>query len=170
MLQKKSELENAGSSGLQIVDKGVIEVDNIEEYMERLTKLREEAKDADGWDQLLDDPIAAGWTMQNPQGDTLLRMTLHIDMKPHEMFEAFFNTTQDCLNWKPMKRSEELETFGDSEKLIRMQPDVSWAVKSLAGIPEWVCGRIVAKRNWPEENNYAFAIIPWDNVANKAVN
>ena len=170
MLQKKSELENAGGSGLTIVDKGVIEVENVEEYMERLTKLREEAKDADGWDQLLDDPMAAGWTMQNEQGDTLLRMTIKVDLKSHEMFEAFFNTTQDCLNWKPMKRLEEVEIFNENEKLIRMSPDVSWAVKSLAGIPEWIAVRIVARRHWPEENNFAFAIIPWDAEANKAVN
>jgi len=65
---------------------------------------------------------------------------------------------------------ETIEEFGDSEKLVRFQPDVGWAVKSIAGIPDWVCGRIVAKRNWPEENNFAFAIIPWDADKNKAVN
>ena len=46
---------------------------------------------------------------------------------------------------------------------------MSWAVSYIMGIPEWVCGRIVARRNWPEENNYAFAIIPWDKEKNETV-
>ena len=36
-------------------------------------------------------------------------------------------------------------------------------------IPEWVCGRIATRRDWPEPNNYAFAIIPWDPEKNEAV-
>ena len=40
MLLKKDEANGKGSGGLQIVDKGVITVDTIPEYMERLEKLR----------------------------------------------------------------------------------------------------------------------------------
>ena len=39
MLAKKSELSGA-TSGLQIVDKGVITVDTIPEYMEKLAALK----------------------------------------------------------------------------------------------------------------------------------
>lgn len=65
MLAKKSELEATGEGKLKIIDKGIVEVDSIPEFMEKLSKLKEDAATADGWDQLLDDPVAAGWTMQN---------------------------------------------------------------------------------------------------------
>ena len=91
-------------------------------------------------------------------------------MPPAILFQMFYDSSPDCLNWKPWKVVENVEEISDSEKVIRFQPDVSWAVKSIAGIPEWISGRIVAKRNWPEENNFAFAIIPWDSEKNVAVN
>ena len=55
MLAKKSELAAAGGSGgLKIIDKGIITVDTIPEFMERLAVLKQDADAADGWNQLLD--------------------------------------------------------------------------------------------------------------------
>ena len=111
-----------------MVDKGAITVDSIPEVMERLNLLHQDATAADGWTQLLDDPAAAGWTMQNEAGDTLLRTTLHLDLSPQQCFEMIWCTTDDCLNWKPWKTVETLEQISQDEKIIRFQPDVSWAV------------------------------------------
>jgi len=50
MLSKKSELEGKEGEGLKIIDKGIISVDSIPEFMEKLAKLKEDAAAADGWD------------------------------------------------------------------------------------------------------------------------
>ena len=100
--------------------------------------------------------------MQNEAGDTLLRLTLHVDLPPRLMYQAFYNTSSDSLNWKPFKAVETLEEYTETEKLVRFQPDIGFAIKYILSVPEWVCGRVVSRRNWPEENNFAFAIIPWD--------
>ena len=68
-----------------------------------------------------------------------------------------------------MKKVECLEEVSDSEKLVRFQPDMGMALKYIMSIPEWVCGRLVCRRNWPDEGNFAFAIIPWDSEKNQAV-
>lgn len=73
------------------------------------------------------------------------------------------------MNWKPFKNLETLEEFSDSEKLIRFQPDIGFAIKYILSVPQWVCGRIVSRKEWPEPNNFAFAIIPWDPEKNCAV-
>ena len=50
--------------------------------MDKLESLKKDAEAADGWIQLLDEPKVAGWTMQNEAGDTLLRLTLEVDLPP----------------------------------------------------------------------------------------
>ena len=49
MLEKKALKNQSGQTGLQIIDKGVLTVDSIPEYMERLSILRDEANASDGW-------------------------------------------------------------------------------------------------------------------------
>ena len=61
--------------------------------MEKLAKLKEDAAAADGWDQLLDDPVAAGWTMQNEQGETLIRTTIKVDMPPAVLFQMLYDSS-----------------------------------------------------------------------------
>lgn len=102
-------------------------------------------------------------------GDTLLRLTIQIDLPPWLLFNMFWNTTEDSLTWKPMKAVKLVEQINDDEKVVKFQPDLSWAVQYLMGVPEWVTGRIVVRRNWPEENMYAFAIIPFDAEKNQPV-
>ena len=52
MLAKKSELEATGEGKLKIIDKGIVEVDSIPEFMEKLTKLKEVVKKCISYSQL----------------------------------------------------------------------------------------------------------------------
>ena len=92
MLLKKAELKG-GTGGHQMIDKGVLTVDTIPEYMERLQSLREDAATAEGWVQIIDTPEAGGWTMQTETGYTLLRLTVHVDLPARTAFHMMWNTT-----------------------------------------------------------------------------
>ena len=105
-------------TGLQIIDKGVISVDTIPEYMEYLAVLREETNVSDGWVQLVDKPKVAAWTVQSKVGDTLIRMTVKIDMPARLTFESMYYFEEDCLKWRFSFKAIRLVTKFSEEDMI----------------------------------------------------
>jgi hypothetical protein len=98
---------------------------------------------------LLEDPIASVFAKHVDNGDnTLLRSTIHIDLKPDEAFAMMENTSQDCTNWKPIISCETLTQNGE-EKVFKGTPDVAWAIRYIMGVPEYATLKMVARKNFP---------------------
>ena len=107
--------------------------------------------------------------MQTEEGNTLLRTKIQFDLPAQHAFEMFWNSKPESLNWKPFTAIETLEEISAEEKVIRFSPDAPWVVTKIVGFPEWICARVVSRQNWPNQNHFAVAIIPWDAETNQPV-
>ena len=131
--------------------------------MEKLAVLREEAKVSDGWVQLVDKPKVAAWTVQSEAGDTLIRMTVKFDLPARLTFESMYYCEEECLKWRfSFKSIKIVKQFSEEDRIIQFQPNIGFAFKYIMSVPDWVSCRVLGRRDWPEEGQYAFAIIPWD--------
>jgi len=144
MMATKTQVQGGGSLGM--IDAGVLDVPK---YMEIIQDLTKDADLQDGWVNLLDDPMASVFAKHVDGGDnTLLRLSVHLDLKPHEGFAMFEDTSMESTNWKPVKASETLSQNGE-EKLVRITPDVAWAVRYLMGVPEIATLKMILRKDFP---------------------
>lgn len=104
MLAKKFEMDGV-TGNLGMIDSGVM---NVPELMDKLQDLTQEADAGEGWTQMLDDPVAAAWAKQTEDGNTLLRVTLHVSLKPSEAFVMLHTTDAEAMAWKPMQNLQTL--------------------------------------------------------------
>lgn len=137
---------------------------DVEEFMDKIETLKAEANVDEGWIQLMDENNCAVFEKKLQEGkDSLLRCTLEIDLPPKHANEMFFNTEVDCLEWKTeLKAVENIEQTSEDDKLTRIQLNLPWAVKYLMSVPEWMTLRFISRKNWPEDNHYAYACFPYD--------
>jgi len=168
MLAKKAEMNGeGGGAALNIINKGVLPVLDVKEHMDKIEGLMKEASVEDGWTNLINDPGATAYLKTLEDGDTVMRITCELDLKPEHCFAMFTTTNDDMLTWyTDLKKLEVVEEFTPDDKLTKWTLNLSWALQYIMSIPEVITIRLVTRKNWPEENHFAYCTIPYDSEKN----
>ena len=125
--------------------------------------LANEVDKTEGWYELLNEGGATGHTKQLEDGDTALRVSCELDIKPEYAIHMFTAGNEEMPTWyTDLKKVEVLEEFGPGDKLTRWSLNLSWALTYVMGIPEQLDIRLVVRENWPEDGNFSYCTVPYD--------
>lgn len=81
--------------------------------------------------------------------DTAMRANIHLNLPPHLVLEMF--TNMGLMEWRPeIKAVELLKDWGPNDRVIRLTPDLPWAIKYIMSVPEQLTFRIIKKTDFPE--------------------
>ena len=149
-------------SGMNVNQKLDFKVD-INDFMDKLETLNQDANTEEGWEQLMDNELGVCYSRKTDSGDTLLRTTMQIDVAPEHALECFVNTEQESLTWRTDYKSVEiLEQTSPDNKLVKFKMSLPWAFQYIFAVPEYLTFRIVLRRNWPQPNQFAYVFVPFD--------
>ena len=90
-------------------------------------------------------------------------------MKPKECFDMM-TYRGDRSEWQPeVNGAAMVEEYSPDDAIIRWNIKLNFALQYIMSIPETMCMRMITRKDWPEENSFAYAIIPYNEEKKQAV-
>ena len=136
---------------------------DVEGFMDKMDTLNQDANTEEGWVELMDEENMVCLVRKTESGDSLIRSTIKKDIPAEHALECFLNTDQESLTWREdYKEVEVLEQISPDNKLVKFRMSLPWAFQYIFSLPDYMTFRVVVRRNWPEQNQFAYVFVPFD--------
>lgn len=55
-----------------------------------------------------------------------------------------------------------MKDWGPNDKVAKYKMDLPWALQYIMSMPDELMIRFISKKDWPEADSIAYAIVPYD--------
>jgi hypothetical protein len=159
MIAKKAALAQPAPAELQ----GLRAVLQPTDVLDRTAELTQAANEAEGWVNLVNEAGCVMYTKPGSDNATYLRYTFSIDLPVDQALDMSINYTPESMNWREHTKSIEIvRENGPDDKIVKMEPQIPWAMKYIMNLPSVMHVRTLQRRDFPEAGSHAYCVLPFD--------